>query len=93
MSNVKRSGSTTKVHASTTMNDFGQYVAACNGVNAHLLVVTDLPVNCPKCIKLSSIDGMIEDEDEDEDEGCEGHESLNAAFMGVSIFCDGSCQR
>lgn len=27
----------------------------------------------------------------DEDEGCEGHESLNGAAMGATVYCDGSC--
>lgn len=27
------------------------------------------------------------------DEGCPGHESLDSAHMGESVFCDGSCVR
>ncbi|MDR6117232.1 hypothetical protein QE370_000416 [Aeromicrobium sp. SORGH_AS981] len=30
--------------------------------------------------------------DELEDARCEGHESLDGAHMGESVFCDGSCQ-
>ena len=29
-------------------------------------------------------------EDDDEDE-CEGHESLDGAHMGETVYCDGSC--
>lgn len=28
---------------------------------------------------------------EDDTEGCPGHESLNGADMGQSVYCDGSC--
>lgn len=28
---------------------------------------------------------------EDDSEGCPGHESLNGADMGQSVYCDGSC--
>lgn len=31
--------------------------------------------------------------EEDEDNGCEGHESLDGAHMGETVYCDGSCQR
>ncbi len=31
--------------------------------------------------------------DEDDEQGCEGHESLNSAHMGESVYCDGSCQK
>jgi hypothetical protein len=29
---------------------------------------------------------------DDGDEGCEGHESLNGADMGRTVYCDGSCR-
>lgn len=42
--------------------------------------------------------GQIVDVDElngnttiDESNECEGHESLNGAHMGESVYCDGSC--
>lgn len=28
----------------------------------------------------------------DDDHKCEGHESLDGAHMGESVFCDGGCQ-
>ena len=28
----------------------------------------------------------------DEDEGCEGHQSLDGAHMGETVFCDGTCR-
>lgn len=33
---------------------------------------------------------MFPDEDDDE---CEGHESLDGAHMGETVYCDGSCQK
>lgn len=31
------------------------------------------------------------DDSDDSDNECEGHESLNGAFMSESVYCDGSC--
>lgn len=31
--------------------------------------------------------------EEQADEQCEGHESLDDAHMGETVFCDGSCRR
>lgn len=31
-------------------------------------------------------------DDQDDDNGCEGHESLDGAHMGESVYCDGSCR-
>lgn len=36
-------------------------------------------------------DESIDDWDDDEDE-CEGHESLNGADMGRTVYCDGTCR-
>lgn len=33
------------------------------------------------------------DFDDDDDDQCEGHESLDGAHMGESVYCDGSCRR
>lgn len=30
--------------------------------------------------------------DDDEQGGCEGHESLDGAHMGETVYCDGSCR-
>lgn len=35
---------------------------------------------------------QVIDED-DEDNECEGHESLDGAHMGETVYCDGSCKR
>ncbi len=32
-----------------------------------------------------------EDESGDDEDGCQGHESLNGADMGATVYCDGSC--
>lgn len=29
----------------------------------------------------------------DDDDECEGHESLNGADMGATVYCDGYCQK
>ncbi len=29
---------------------------------------------------------------DDEDEGCQGHESLDGAHMGETVYCDGTCR-
>jgi hypothetical protein len=34
-----------------------------------------------------------EEAEDDEDDECEGHESLDGAHMGESVYCDGSCRR
>lgn len=47
--------------------------------------------------------GTVEDPDQtlweeteygqdDDDDECEGHESLNGADMGVTVYCDGNCR-
>lgn len=37
-------------------------------------------------------DDELDDDELDEDEDCEGHESLDGAHMGESVYCDGSCK-
>lgn len=31
-------------------------------------------------------------EDDDDDLGCDGHESLDGAHMGETVYCDGTCR-
>lgn len=34
---------------------------------------------------------VVDDEPDDDDPGCEGHESLDGAHMGETVYCDGTC--
>jgi hypothetical protein len=34
-----------------------------------------------------------DDDDWDDEDECEGHESLDGAHMGETVYCDGSCRK
>lgn len=68
-------------------------VNAAAGIGAE--AVDDLPYECPDCGEPH--DGMATGTERcpgcQEDDQCEGHESLDGAHMGESVYCDGSCRR
>jgi hypothetical protein len=60
-------------------------------------MLVGLPVGTRKTIDVMQafIDGYDEEIEIEVDvqmAGCEGHESLNGADMGVTVYCDGSCR-
>lgn len=39
------------------------------------------------------IEHRVDVDEDDDDEGCQGHESLDGAHMGETVYCDGTCRR
>lgn len=40
-----------RVHAATERNVFGQYEPLCGGVKPWVVSSTEAPINCPRCLK------------------------------------------
>ena len=77
----------------TTLQKYAGKRAANYSTNPTIDVeILDAPFECSTC------DGEVEYDlklgrfvHDPADFECEGHESLNGADMGASVFCDGSC--
>ncbi|GAA3751186.1 hypothetical protein [Micromonospora maritima] len=61
------------------------------GVTLHDLTIGQANVKTVECVS-GPEDEYEYDEDDDENE-CEGHESLDGAHEGESVYCDGSCRK